>query len=35
MLGSGFRAILQGLAMHRPDDPAYDRPDAFAIDDWR
>ena len=35
MLGRGFRAIMQGVAMHRPDDPGYDRPDAYAIDDWR
>lgn len=35
MLDRGFRSIMQGVAMHRPDDPAYDRPDAYAIDDWR
>jgi len=31
----GFRADLNGLAMHRPDAPGYDRPDGFVIDDWR
>jgi len=31
----GYRADMNGLAMHRPDAPGYDRPDVFAIDDWR
>lgn len=31
----GYRADLNGLAMHRPDAPGYDRPDVFVIDDWR
>lgn len=35
MLRLGFRATLQGVAMHRPWVPAYDRPDVFALDDWR
>jgi GNAT superfamily N-acetyltransferase len=35
MLDRGFRAIQQGVAMHRPDEPAYDRPDVYAIDDLR
>jgi GNAT superfamily N-acetyltransferase len=35
LLGLGFRAMLQGVAMHRPWVEAYDRPDAFALDDWR
>ena len=26
---------LNGDAMHRPDAPAFNRPDVFAIDDWR
>jgi ribosomal protein S18 acetylase RimI-like enzyme len=33
--GRGYRADLNGLAMHRPDVPGYDRPDVFVIDDWR
>jgi predicted N-acetyltransferase YhbS len=32
---SGYRAGLVGVAMHRPDGPGYNRPDVFAIDDWR
>jgi len=31
----GYRADLNGLAMHRPDAAGYDRPDLFVIDDWR
>ena len=31
----GFRATLQGVAMHRPWVEAYDRPEVFALDDWR
>jgi GNAT superfamily N-acetyltransferase len=35
MLNRGFRSIQQGIAMHRPDEPGYDRTDVYAIDDWR
>ena len=35
MLRRGFRVDFQGVAMHRPDALAYNRPDAFVIDDWR
>jgi predicted N-acetyltransferase YhbS len=35
MLNRGFRSIQQGIAMHRPDEPGYDRADVFALDDWR
>jgi hypothetical protein len=36
MLAHGFRTdILQGVTMHRPDEPGYDRPDVYAVDDWR
>lgn len=31
----GFRTTLQGVAMHRPWIEAYDRPEIFALDDWR
>jgi hypothetical protein len=31
----GFRTFLQGVAMHRPNVPAYSRPEVFALDDWR
>lgn len=32
---SGYRIQYQGIAMHRPNDPAFSRPDAMIIDDWR
>lgn len=35
MLAWGFRADRHGLAMHRPDSPAYNRPDVYVVDDWR
>jgi GNAT superfamily N-acetyltransferase len=35
MLAAGFRADMLGIAMHRPYEAAYNRADAFVIDDWR
>ncbi len=35
MREQGYRAGLVGVAMHRPDGPGFNRPDVFAIDDWR
>jgi len=35
MLQRGFRTDFQGVAMHRPDSPAYNRPGVFVLDDWR
>ena len=35
MLQRGFRTDIQGVAMHRPDAPAYNRADVFVVDDWR
>jgi len=35
MLGRGFRTHIQGVAMHRPDSPGYNRADVFVVDDWR
>ena len=35
MLRAGYRTQAQGVAMHRHDHPAHNRPDVFAIDDWR
>ena len=35
MLTSGFRTYLQGVAMHKPDEPGYNQPDIYVIDDWR
>ena len=30
-----FKAILQGVAMQKPDSPGFNRADCFVIDDWR
>ncbi len=35
LLARGFRTEIVGVAMHRPNEPAYNRPDIFALDDWR
>jgi len=35
MLERGYRAVIQGVAMQRPDEPGTNRPDCFVIDDWR
>lgn len=35
MLRRGFRSDVLGVAMHRPNDPGYSRPELFLIDDWR
>jgi N-acetylglutamate synthase-like GNAT family acetyltransferase len=35
MLRRGFRTDSQGVAMQKPDSPAYNRPDVFVLDDWR
>jgi len=35
MLARGFRTVLQGVAMHRPNEPGYDRPGVYVLDDWR
>jgi predicted N-acetyltransferase YhbS len=35
LLAHGFRTDVLGLAMHRPDEVAYNRPGVYAIDDWR
>jgi GNAT superfamily N-acetyltransferase len=31
----GFRTVLEGVAMQRPDEPGHNRPDRFVMDDWR
>ena len=31
----GYRTFRHGVAMHRPVDGAFDRPDALVLDDWR
>ena len=35
IVSRGFRAVLVGVAMHRPDSPGTLRPDLYMIDDWR
>ena len=35
MVACGFRADIQGIAMHRPNESGYNRPDVYLIDDWR
>ena len=35
MLRRGYRTQVQGVAMHRPDSPAYNQPEIHVLDDWR
>jgi hypothetical protein len=35
MVAHGFRADMQGIAMHRPNESGYNRSDVYLIDDWR
>ena len=35
MLDRGFRIDSQGVAMQRPNEPGYNRPGVYLIDDWR
>lgn len=35
MLERGFHTEIQGVAMHRPNEPGYNRPEVYLIDDWR
>jgi GNAT superfamily N-acetyltransferase len=35
MLARGFRTHIQGVTMHRPNEPGYSRPGLFVLDDWR
>jgi GNAT superfamily N-acetyltransferase len=35
LLKSGFRTWMNGIAMICPDDPGYNVPGAYVIDDWR
>jgi GNAT superfamily N-acetyltransferase len=35
MLERGFRTQIQGVTMHRPNEPGYSRPGLFILDDWR
>jgi hypothetical protein len=31
----GYRVLMQGVAMQRPNEQGFNRPDAYVIDDWR
>jgi GNAT superfamily N-acetyltransferase len=35
MLAHGYQTKIQGIAMHKPNEPAYHHADAFVIEDWR
>jgi ribosomal protein S18 acetylase RimI-like enzyme len=35
LVARGFRTEIQGVAMHRQNDPGYCRSGAYIIDDWR
>ncbi len=35
MVARGFRTEVQGVTMHRPNQPGYSRPGVFVLDDWR
>ena len=35
MKSLGFRTVVQGVAMHRGNEPGYCRPGVYALDDWR
>jgi hypothetical protein len=35
LVARGFRTEIQGVTMHRHNDPGYCRPGAYVIDDWR
>jgi GNAT superfamily N-acetyltransferase len=35
MMEQGFRTDMQGVAMHKPDEPGYNLPAVYLIDDWR
>lgn len=35
LIGRGFRTELQGVVMHSPNEPGYNLPDVYVIDDWR
>lgn len=35
MRAHGFKTMMQGVAMHRPDGNGFNRADAYVMDDWR
>ena len=35
MVARRFRSEIVGVVMHKPNEPSYNRPDVFVLDDWR
>ena len=35
LIARGFRTEIQGVTMHRQNDPGYCRSGVYIIDDWR
>jgi hypothetical protein len=35
MLARGFMTNVQGVVMSKPNEPGYNRPHVYLIDDWR
>jgi len=35
LVARGFRARIQGVTMHRPNEAGYSRPGVYVLDDWR
>ena len=35
MVARGFRTMIQGVTMHRPNEPGYSRSGLYVLDDWR
>jgi GNAT superfamily N-acetyltransferase len=35
MAARGFRTMIQGVTMHRPNEPGYSAPGLYVLDDWR
>jgi hypothetical protein len=35
LVARGFRTEVQGVTMHRHNDPGYCRPGVYVLDDWR
>ena len=35
LMTRGFKTQMQGVSMHRPNEPGYSHPGMFVLDDWR
>jgi hypothetical protein len=35
MVAQGFRSEIVSVVTHKPNQPGYNRPDVFVLDDWR